>query len=196
MKPNLTKMIKKYLFFLLVIVLAIPGPACNKEMVSLPQRREVPGLLKERAINWYNEQTKNYALDKSMVFGELRPLWDEAWSVPVSGASELMIVPCPEINIMNPEIKMKRIFMFSLKNKQVKEGKVIEFTGKNYDVHANIDWLISNLESSLIAGLNGNIKQYDVNYSYLRSAIYSEGVKVPGKAEIRSMRAGSIPKGE
>jgi hypothetical protein len=111
---------------------------------------------------------------KSPPGSRLKPIWEDAWTLK----SGLLIVPAPEFPNYNPKITIRRFYAFTSSNGAIVDGRIVEFLGNEYDVNANVELLVSNIDKDYIKGFDGSILRYDINYSPLSSSTFKNGNKL------------------
>ncbi len=172
--------------------------SCRKDFKNIfEQQNQIPSTILEEAKIWH---AKNATLTQGIVsslnskaapiktrFIRLEPLWAESWTVPSYPGNKLLIVPTRENKITNPLLKIRRVFIFPIINNKVAGGEIIDIIGFNFDVSANLDYILSNYTSDKINNFNGAIIRYDLNYYFLNSAKYNQGIKTNEKVRINKV---------
>ncbi len=172
--------------------------SCRKDFKNIfEQQNQIPSTILEEAKIWH---AKNATLTQGIVsslnskaapiktrFIRLEPLWGESWMVPSYPGNKLLIVPTRENKITNPLLKIRRVFIFPIINNKVAGGEIIDIIGFNFDVSANLDYILSNYTSDKINNFNGAIIRYDLNYYFLNSAKYNQGIKTNEKVRINKV---------
>ncbi len=108
-------------------------------------------------------------------FVTLAPQWDQAWTVSATGGTEYIAVPTILDHVDQLNVTLSRLFLFEMKTDQVVNAQIVEFVGLNYNVERNQNDLILNHKSASIAGFNGAIIHYDLNYRRTDGSIYEGG---------------------
>ncbi len=108
-------------------------------------------------------------------FVTLAPQWDQAWTVSATGGTEYIAVPTILDHVDQLNVTLSRLFLFEMKADQVVNAQIVEFVGLNYNVERNQNDLILNHKSASIAGFNGAIIHYDLNYRRTDGSIYEGG---------------------
>ncbi len=97
--------------------------------------------------------------------------------VKSTSGKTLILVPAPEQHIDNLDITARRFFVFTANGSNVSDGRIVELIGNKYNVNDNFDLLLKNYDRNEIAGFNGSILTYDVNYHFVYSTSFSNGKK-------------------
>ncbi len=108
-------------------------------------------------------------------FVTLAPQWDQAWTVSATGGTEYIAVPTILDHVDQLNVTLSRLFLFEMKADQVVNAQIVEFVGLNYNVDRNQNDLILKHKSASIAGFNGAIIHYDLNYRRTDGSIYEGG---------------------
>src|SRR5690554_4551300 len=134
--------------------------SCQKEIYVVPSNKaRTTSELVENAKSWYLQN-----LDYTALASPLRPHWDDARTVQQQDESTLLVIPTSEHVVMNPDVTIRRFFIFPFDDADVQDGRIVELLGNKYNVNKHLDILLSSLESSKISGFNGSIIQYNINY--------------------------------
>ncbi len=161
--------------------------ACGKDIVNSINERRNPGShMLESAGAWHLQHLQLPVNDKSY----LSPIWKDSW-VSENDRS-LLIVPAPEHNVNNPNFSIRRFLIFRVSGNKVVDGRIVEFLGEKYNVNDNIDLLVKQYDSTNIPNFNGAVLQYDVNYNFITSAHYSNGMKDKSTVRIISKTVKSL----
>lgn len=146
--------------------------------------------------NWHSETVDKY---KKTVLpatsrvnkksSTLEPLWSKARIEKLNNGATATIVPSTEYKLENSKLSMLREFVFLLNpsGTKIKNGKIVEIIGETKYINENKKKLTHLYNSEFIRGFNGTIMTYDVNYRFLWSRTYKDGlIKGTAKLSIQS----------
>lgn len=170
---------------------------CEKEKTitrDLPSSEGVkPQLLLLNDLkSWHSGTVEKYkkrlaptTFGTSKMVRTLEPLWEKTRIEKLNNGAIAAIVPSKEYVLDNLKISMLREFVFLLNpsGTKIKNGKIVEIIGETSYIKENKDKLTHLYNSDFIRGFNGTIMTYDVNYRFLWSKTYKDGV-INGTAKL------------
>jgi len=142
-------------------------------------RRDVQNFVKEQSISsGALESAKIWRATHLSALGiKLDAKWNDAWNAHTV-IGDVLVVPAPEHPLYDINYTMRRVFLFSLSENQVTKCEIVEFLGYKYDVSNNLDILIKGYyNKNLLENFSGSIYQYDINYTFINSSKYENGVR-------------------
>jgi len=157
--------------------------ACQKELSSnIIAPSKTPQQWIASAKQWHYDHFNKQKGKK------LTPLWEQSWTLKTSDKKDMVVVPAPEKPVLNPDITMRRFFIFTTSGQAITDGKIIELQGLQYNVNDHIYFLLTQHGQEKIKGFNGAIFQYNINYYPISNAVYRKGKRAPNiYAEIVTM---------
>jgi hypothetical protein len=155
--------------------------ACRREINNLVKNDQPnisAGLLESAKI--FNDKVvaENAAVNSKIEgFITLKPLWNDSWTVDGSNGLKFIAVPTIENHVSNRSVSVRRLFVFEASKNEITSGRIIEFIGLNYPVNQELETLVKSVHNVFIAGFDGAIVQYDLNYRRVEGALYEKGNK-------------------
>lgn len=172
---------KKNQFTTLAAILAIIllGISCRKNE-QVPQET-VPTSILQEIKNWRNEKIQAnsnhlFNTNKSKL-RILEPIWEKAGYQSLSNGERMVVIPAPDFTLSNKSFQFTRYFVFKENNNKIVSGNIIEFIAKS-DSSITSDQALKSFGNTNIAGYNGAVIIYDINYKYQESRYYKNGVSV------------------
>ncbi len=166
--------------------------ACRRDLNHIVNDNGVPSTLLENAKIYHATNAAKFYYVNDQPY-TLKPLWKDAWTTETHGQT-VLVVPTLEASLKNRNVKIRRVFIFEGSQGRVSSGGIFEFVGRNYDVTANLNFLISKIGSNDILSFNGFISRYNINYVSTSTASYENGKKTNkiGGLAIMSVRSGEL----
>src|SRR5690554_2678898 len=118
-------------YLIIVFTVFVVLFSCQKEIYVVPDNKaRTTSELVENAKSWY---LKN--LDYTAIANPLRPHWDDARTVQQLDETTLLVIPTKEHVVMNPDVTIRRFFIFPFEDADVKDGRIVELIGNQYNVN-------------------------------------------------------------
>lgn len=151
--------------------------ACRKDLKSLLGDQPAPETaVLTSAKSWQLNEVRKFPAKLKKT--TLQPRWTQAWTMKTSDGKSIMVVPTREVRIDGKSGSFRRFYVFDLDGINITSGKIVELLGYNdYDVSDHLTELLTNLHSKSIAGFNGAILEYNVNYRRRGGVAYENGVR-------------------
>lgn len=194
--------------FLLLVPLLLFFSQCEKEKTTtadLPISvgvKVVQNPLLNDLKGWYSNTVEKYRKELIPSTSGLRktsrmlnPQWTGARIETLSNGAKAAIVPSKEYTLDNKKLFMLREFVFLLNpaGTKIKNGKIVEIIGEADYIKKNKDKLTHLYNSDFIRGFNGTIMTYDVNYRFLWSKTFKNGIiKGTAKLSVQSSLTSAI----
>jgi len=176
-----------FTFLLFVFGSTILIYSCSKKELANPSSTVVPANLLEAAKNWHAQQTNSATtLSINAKNYTLQPVWKEAKLKTLSNGRSLIIVSSPDFKFdLQSTSGGSRKFVFTSENGEITDGEIIETVGKIDYMSIHGGNLIDDLSAGNATDFSGYEVMYDLNYKWLSSTVYKNGVKQPATAMIR-----------
>lgn len=165
--------------------------ACKNELGFVdPNSSNDPAIL--AAKEWYDNKDPyftNFRIGQDSLTDyyrenrpRLKPNWDDTRIEKLERDYDGVIVETDTLVLLNESVGFFRVFIFKEKDNQIFDGRIVEFYGEKSFFEENSKKLPKQYRNKSIAGFSGAIVSYDIDYNYLESYSFKDGLRQDGEA--------------